>query len=109
MMTDFASNKTYKQYSQILLMVKEKDDYEKATAKEMLNLVEEYISSSDKKPIAEKLNSLSGDVYYKNRALVSQKMIDVALALHSFTQAGLSGGRFQDFEEFVPDLKEIVD
>ena len=36
-------------------------------------------------------------------------MIDIALALHSFTQAGLSGGRFQDFEEFVEDLKGVIE
>lgn len=84
-------------------------NYEKKTAKEMLKLVEEYISSSDKKPLAEKLNKISGEVYYNNSEKVSQKMIDVSLALHSFTQAGLSGGRFQDFEEFVPDLREIVE
>ncbi len=74
-----------------------KEDYEKKTAKELLRLVEEYISSSDKKPIAEKLNKISDEVYYKNSGLVSQKMIDVSLALHSFTKAGLAGSRFQDF------------
>ena len=78
-----------------------KEDYEKSKAKEMLSLVEQYISASDKKPIAEKLNKISGDVYYKNRSKVSQEMIDISLALNSFTQAGLSGGRFKDFEEFV--------
>lgn len=86
-----------------------KEDYEKKTAKEMLALVEEYIGSPNKKPIAEKLNKISGDVYYNNRSKVSQKMIDISLALNSFTQAGLSGGRFQDFEEFVEDLKGILD
>ncbi|MBI4116556.1 hypothetical protein HY449_02325 [Candidatus Pacearchaeota archaeon] len=85
-----------------------KNDYEKKTAKEMLNLVEQYIKSQDKKPFAEKLNKLSNDVYYKNQSRVSQKMIDLSLAIHSFTQACLSGGRFQDLEEFVPDLKEII-
>ena len=86
-----------------------KEDYEKKTAKEMLNLVEEYIRISDKKPIAEKLNKIADEVYYKKRNEVSQRMVDVALALHSFTQACLAGGRFQDFEEFVPDLKEIIE
>jgi len=86
-----------------------KEDYEKTKAKEMLSLVEQYISSSDKKPIAEKINKISDEVYYKKREMVSQKMIDVSLALHSFTKAGLAGSRFQDFEEFVPDLREILE
>ena len=86
-----------------------KENYEKATAKQMLSLVEQYISASDKKPIAERLNKIADEVYYKRRNEVSQKMIDLALALHSFTQAALSGGRFQDFEEFVPDLREIIE
>lgn len=89
-------------------MAKEKENYEKTKAKEMLSLVEQYISASDKKPIAEKLNKIADEVYYKNSSLVSQKMIDVALALHSFTKAGLAGSRFQDFEEFVEDLREMV-
>ena len=86
-----------------------KENYEKATAKQILSLVEQYISSSDKKPIAEQLNKISDEVYYKKKDLVSQKMIDISLALHSFTKAALSGGRFQDFEEFVPDLREILE
>ncbi|MEK6897869.1 MAG: hypothetical protein AABX28_00760 [Nanoarchaeota archaeon] len=86
-----------------------KNDYEKKTAKQMLELVEKYISSSDKKEIAEKLNKIADEVYYKNKAKVSQNMIDVSLALHSFTTACLAGGRFQDLEEFVPDLKEIIE
>ena len=86
-----------------------KENYERATAKQMLSLVEQYISSSDKKPLAEKLNKIADEVYYKKKDLVSQKMIDISLALHSFTKAALSGGRFQDFEEFVPDLKEILE
>ena len=90
-------------------MAKEKENYEKTKAKEMLSLVEQYISSSDKKPFAEKLNKIADEVYYNNSEKVSQKMIDVALALHSFTQAALSGGRFQDFEEFVGDLREILE
>ena len=86
-----------------------KENYEKTKAKEMLALVEQYISSPDKKPIAEKLNKIADEIYYKKRSEVSQKMIDVSLALHSFTKAALSGGRFQDFEEFVPDLREIIE
>lgn len=85
-----------------------KNDYEKKVAKEMLSLVEKYNESSDKKPLAEKLNKISEDVHYKNKAKVSQKMIDVSLAIHSFTKAALSGGPYQDFEEFVPDLMEII-
>ena len=86
-----------------------KDDYEKMKAKEILSLVEQYISSSDKKPIAEKLNKISGDVYYKNKDKDSQEMIDLSLAINSFTQAALSGGRFQDFEEFAEDLRGIIE
>lgn len=84
-------------------------NYEKQTAKEMLSLIEKYISSSDKKSLTEKLNKISGEVYYKNSEKVSQKMIDVSLAINSFTQAALSGGRFQDFEEFVGDLREVIE
>ena len=36
-------------------------------------------------------------------------MIDVALAVHSFTQAAMSGGHFQDLDEFVLDLEEIAE
>lgn len=86
-----------------------KEDYEKITAKQMLLLVEQYISSSDKKPFAEKLNKISDEVYYKKREKVSQKMVDIALAIHSFTKAALAGGPYQDFEEFVPDLGEILE
>ena len=86
-----------------------KENYEKTTAKAMLALVEQYISASDKKPVAEKLNKIADDVYYKKLGNVSQKMIDISLALHSFTKAGLSGGRFQDFEEFVEELREIIE
>ena len=84
-------------------------NYEKKTARQMLDLIEQYIKSSDKKPLAEKLNKISGDVYYKNKDKVSQEMIDLSLAINSFTQAALSGGRFQDFEEFADDLREIIE
>ncbi len=84
-------------------------NYEKKTAKEMLSLVEKYNESLDKKPYAEKLNKISDEVYYKKRALVSQNMVDVSLAIHSFTKAALAGGPFQDFSEFVPDLMGIIE
>jgi len=84
-------------------------NYEKKTAKEMLSLVEKYNESEDKKEISERLHKISGDVYYKNRGKASQKMVDVALAINSFTQAGLSGGKFQDFDEFVQDLMGIIE
>ena len=83
--------------------------YEKKKAKEMLELVEKYNESSDKKTYAEKLNKISDEVYYKKRTMVSQKMVDIALAIHSFTKAALAGGPYQDFEEFVPDLGEILE
>ena len=83
--------------------------YEKKVAKETLSLVEKYNGASDKKSYAEKLNKISDEVYYRNRAKVSQKMVDISLAIHSFTKAALAGGPYQDFEEFVPDLKEILE
>ena len=82
--------------------------YEKKKAKEMLELVEKYNEGSDKKTYAEKLNKISDEVYYKKRTMVSQKMVDIALAIHSFTKAALAGGPYQDFEEFVPDLGEVI-
>ena len=83
--------------------------YEKKKAKEILELVEKYNESSDKKTYAEKLNKISDEVYYKKRTQVSQKMVDISLAIHSFTKAALAGGPYQDFEEFVPDLGEILE
>ena len=83
--------------------------YEKKVAKEILSLVEKYNEASDKKSYAEKLNKISDEVYYKKRTQVSQKMVDISLAIHSFTKAALAGGPYQDFEEFVPDLKEVID
>mgnify|MGYP001568952658 FL=1 len=83
--------------------------YEKEKAKEMLILINEYINNKDKKEINKKLNILSDELYYKKRNLISQKMIDVSLAVHSFTQAAMSGGHFQDLDEFVPDLEEIIE
>lgn len=82
--------------------------YEKEKAKEMLDLINYYINNKDKKEVNKKLNILADELYYKKRNLISQKMIDVALAVHSFTQAAMSGGHFQDLDEFVPDLNEIV-
>jgi len=83
--------------------------YEKKVAKEILSLVEKYNEASDKKSYAEKLNKISDEVYYKKRTQVSQKMVDISLAIHSFTKAALAGGPYQDFEEFVPDLGEVID
>lgn len=82
-------------------------NYEKEKAKEMLALIDEYTNSSNKKLVNEKLNKLADELYYKNKHLISQKMIDVSLAVHSFTQAAMTGGHFQDLDEFVPDLEEI--
>ncbi|MEK6872558.1 MAG: hypothetical protein AABW90_00920 [Nanoarchaeota archaeon] len=82
--------------------------YEKEKAKEMLALISEYTNSSNKKSVNEKLNRLSDELYYKKREILSQKMVDVALAVHSFTTAAMSGGHFQELDEFVPDLDEVV-
>jgi len=35
-------------------------------------------------------------------------MIDVSLALYSFTEAAMSGGPLQPLDEFIPDLKAIL-
>ncbi|MEK6871403.1 MAG: hypothetical protein AABX16_00700 [Nanoarchaeota archaeon] len=82
--------------------------YEKEKAKELLALVNEYTSSNNKKEINAKLNDIAGELYYKKRLVISQAMIDVALAVHSFTQAAMSGGHFQPLDEFVSDLEEII-
>lgn len=82
--------------------------YEKEKAKEMLNLINKYINSNDKKEINKKLNQISEELYYKKREVLSQKMIDLALAIHSFTTAAMSGGHFQELDEFIVDLEEII-
>jgi hypothetical protein len=82
--------------------------YEKEKAKEMLALIEEYTNYSNKQEINKKLNAIADELYYRKRELLSQKMIDVALAIHSFTQAAMSGGHFQPLDEFIPDLKDIM-
>ncbi len=82
--------------------------YENEKAKEILLLVNEYTNSKDKKEVNKKLNKLSEELYYKKRDVLSQSMIDVALAIYSFTTAAMSGGHFQDLSEFVPDLKGVI-
>ena len=85
------------------------NNYEKEKAKEMLDLINQYINAKDKKDINKKLNKLSDELYYKNQSKLSQKMIDIALAVHSFTQAGMQANYFQPLDEFVADLKEVID
>ena len=82
--------------------------YEKRKAKILLDLIEQYTKANDKIDVNKKLNQLADELYYKNRSSLSQKMIDVTLAIHSFTQAAMSGGHFQDLTEFIPGLKEII-
>ncbi|MBS3094016.1 hypothetical protein J4456_05560 [Candidatus Pacearchaeota archaeon] len=82
--------------------------YEKEKAKEMLKLIEEYNLSKDKKSANQKLNVLSNELYYKKREVLSQAMIDVSLAIHSFTTAAMSGGHYQPLDEFIPDLQGIM-
>ncbi len=82
--------------------------YEKEKAKELLALIKEYTEYSNKQEINKKLNTISEELYYKKREVLSQAMIDVALAVHSFTQAAMSGGHFQPLDEFVPDLEKIM-
>ncbi|MEN9625933.1 MAG: hypothetical protein RL557_261 [archaeon] len=82
--------------------------YEKEKAKEMLVLIKEYTEYSNKQEINKKLNTIAEELYYRKREVLSQAMIDVALAVHSFTQAAMSGGHFQPLDEFVPDLQDII-
>lgn len=84
------------------------EEYEKEKAVEMLKLVEEHESTPDNKEISNKIHQLADELYYKKQNILSQPMIDVALALHSFTQAAASGGPTQPLDEFIPDLKEII-
>ena len=102
----FHHKKPYKPFKQIFSMKDIK--YEKEKAKEMLKLVNEYTENKDKKESNKKLNTISEELYYKKREILSQEMIDVSLALHSFTQAAMSGGHFQDLTEFVPDLERVI-
>ena len=83
--------------------------YEKTKAKEMLSLINEYNTSKDKKSANQKLNQISDELYYKKKEILSQAMIDVALAIHSFTTAAMSGGHYQPLDEFIPDLQGIMD
>ena len=82
--------------------------YEKEKAKALLVLIEEYTEYSNKQEINKKLNEIAGELYYNKRLVISQAMIDVALAIHSFTQAAMSGGHFQPLDEFIPDLQDII-
>ena len=82
--------------------------YEKAKAQELLFLIKHYEQSADKKEINKKINLIADELYYKKREILSQAMIDVALAVHSFTQAAMSGGHFQPLDEFIPDLEGIM-
>ena len=82
--------------------------YEKEKAKELLMLILQYEQSTDKKEINKKINIIADELYYKKREILSQPMIDVALAVHSFTQAAMSGGHFQPLDEFIPDLNNII-
>jgi hypothetical protein len=36
-------------------------------------------------------------------------MIDLALAVYSFTEAAMSGGPLQPLDEFLPDVKAILE
>lgn len=84
-------------------------EYEKEKAREMLNLIEQYEAVENKKEINEDLNILSDELYYKKQSVLSQDMIDIALAIHSFTQAASSGGPIQPLDEFIPDLKKVIE
>ena len=84
-------------------------EYEIENAKELLKLVEEYEQSSDKSESNKKIFELSDELYNKNRSRLNQPMIDVSLALYSFTEAGMSGGPLQPLGEFIPDIKAIID
>ncbi|MAG02619.1 hypothetical protein CMI42_04740 [Candidatus Pacearchaeota archaeon] len=83
-------------------------EYEKQKAKEMLDLINRYEESEEKRELNEKLYNISDELYNKNREKLSQQMIDVSLAVFSFTQAAMSGGPLQPLDEFIPDLKDII-
>jgi uncharacterized protein YcbK (DUF882 family) len=87
----------------------EDKEYEIENAKELLKMVEEYEASEDKTEINKKLFELSDELYNKNKSRLTQPMIDVSLALYSFTEAAMSGGPSQPFGEFIPDLKNIIE
>ena len=86
----------------------EDKQYEKENAQELLNLIEEYTNSEDKTETNKKIFNLSDELYNKNRTRLSQPMIDISLAVYSFTQATISGGPSQPLDEFIPDLKNIL-
>ena len=83
--------------------------YEKEKAKELLKLIEEYTKNQNKIQKNQEIHKLSDELYNKNRAILSQPMIDVSLAVFSFTEAGMSGGPLQPLDEFIPDLKMIIE
>ncbi len=99
-------HKIYKLRIQNHLMIDKK--YEKEKAKQLLKLIEEYTNDNDKTKKNKDINQLANELYNKNRTIISQQMIDVALAVYSFTEAGMSGGPLQPLDEFIPDLKEII-
>ena len=82
--------------------------YENKVAKEILDLINQYINNSDKREPNRKLHLLTHELYYKKQHILSQKMIDIALAIFSFTTASLNGGHYQDLTEFIPDLQQII-
>jgi hypothetical protein len=82
--------------------------YEKEKAKVLLKLIEEYSKDQNKIQKNQEIHKISDELYNKNRAILSQPMIDVALAVYSFTEAAMSGGPLQPLDEFIPDLKEII-
>ncbi|MEK6914115.1 MAG: hypothetical protein AABW83_00535 [Nanoarchaeota archaeon] len=82
--------------------------YEKEKAKELLKLIEEYMKTQNKSEKNHEIHKLSDELYNKNRTILSQPMIDVSLALYSFTEAAMSGGPLQPLDEFIPDLNEII-
>jgi len=84
------------------------EQYEQENAEQLLSLVEEYTNSEDKSESNKKIFELSDELYNKNRDRLSQPMIDVSLALYSFTEAAMSGGPLQPLDEFIPDLKRIL-
>jgi hypothetical protein len=82
--------------------------YEKEKAKELLKLIDEYTKAEDKTQKNKEINNISDELYNKNRTMISQNMIDVALALYSFSEAGMSGGPLQPLDEFIEDLKKVI-
>lgn len=83
--------------------------YEKEKAKEMLELIEKHEKINDNREISQKIHNLAQELYFKKQHQISQTMIDISLAVYSFTQAAASGGPTQPLDEFISDLRNVIE